>query len=430
MLASCVPESEVAMLDSCRRLRLAAIALALVVLLFSPSIPAATTFAKPDEVGLSSERLKRVGDAIQRNIQAGNIVGAVTLVARRGRVAHHQAFGDMDVTSKKPVVKDTLFRIASMSKPVTAVAILMLMEEGKVRLTDPVSRFIPELKELKVAGEGGNSLPAKREVTIADLLTHTSGLVSGAAVNEAATRLPGMVISTDSRLPEEPLSQYLPRLTLVPLAFQPGERYAYSAIAAFDVLGRVVEIASGQSYDRFLKERLFDPLGMTNTSFTIWHEQPHRLTFIHRRTAAGPERFPNQNQLISDRYFSGAAGLVSTAEDYYQFGQMLLDRGRANGKPLLSPTTVDLMVATHAPDTLPGSTRGGDFGLGVQVIRDHVALARRASNGSFGWGGAYGTSFLVDPKEKMVTVLMIQMQGGSAETRRDFDTAVMQAIVE
>ena len=169
---------------------------------------------------------------------------------------------------------------------------------------------------------------------------------------------------------------------------------------------------------------------MSDTSFTKWREEPQRLSFIHSRSAGGPRRFANQAQLTSDVYFSGAAGLVSTAEDYFQFAQMLLDRGQGNGKRLLSPTTVDLMIATHVPDTLPGATRGGDFGLGVQVIRDPFAVGHRVSSGSFGWGGAYGTNFWIDPKEQLVGVLMIQMQGGSPDTRRDFQNAVMQAVVE
>ena len=401
-----------------------------VLVLLSWPVPAATPRAKPEEVGLSSERLRRIGETIQRNIQAGQIASAVTLVARRGRVAHLEAFGQLDVESKRPAATDSLFRIASMSKPITGVAILMLLEEGKVRLGDPVSRFIPEFKGLQVSAEGAAPTPAKREITVGDLLTHTSGLVSGPANAEIAKTLPGMALLTDTTRPQESLERYLPRIAAFPLSFQPGERYWYSPLAAFDVLGRIIEVASGQTFDRFLKARLFDPLGMTNTSFTNWREQQPRLALIYRRTPAGPERFANQNQLISDVYFSGGAGLISTAEDYFQFAQMLLDRGRANGRVLLSPTTVDLMIAPHAPDTLPGSARGGDFGLSVQVMRDPLALGQRVSSGSFGWGGAYGTNFWIDPKEKLVGVLMIQMQGGSAETRRDFQTAVMQAIVE
>lgn len=401
-----------------------------VLVLLSWPVPAATPRAKPEDVGLSSERLRRIGEAIQRHIQAGQIASAVTLVARRARVAHLEAFGQLDVESKKPAATDSLFRIASMSKPITGVAILLLLEEGKVRLNDPVSRFIPEFKGLQVSADGAALVPAKREITVGDLLTHTSGLVSGAANAEIAKTLPGMALLTDTTRPHESLERYLPRIAAFPLSFQPGERYSYSPLAAFDLLGRIVEVASGQAFDRFLKARLFDPLGMTNTSFTNWREQQPRLALIYRRTPAGPERFANQNQLVSDVYFSGGAGLVSTAEDYFQFAQMLLDRGRANGRVLLSPTTVDLMIAPHAPDTLPGSTRGGDFGLSVQVMRDPLALGQRVSSGSFGWGGAYGTNFWIDPKEKLVGVIMIQMQGGSADTRRDFQNAVMQAIVE
>jgi CubicO group peptidase (beta-lactamase class C family) len=374
--------------------------------------------------------LRRIGEAMQRHIQSAQISSAVTLVARRGRIAHLEAFGHLDVEANTPTATDSLFRIASMSKPVTGVAILMLVEEGKVRLTDPVSRFIPEFKAIQVSADGTAPVPAKREITVRDLLTHTSGLVSGAANAEIVKTLPGMALLADTTRPQESLERYLPRIVAFPLSFQPGERYSYSPLAAFDVLGRIVEVASGQTFDRFLKSRLFEPLGMTNTSFTIWREQPKRLAAIYRRTAGAVERFGNQPQLVSDVYFSGGAGLVSTAEDYFQFAQMLLDRGRANGRILLSPTTVDLMIAPHAPDTLPGSTRGGDFGLSVQVMRDPLALGQRVSSGSFGWGGAYGTNFWIDPKEKLVGVLMIQMQGGGADTRRDFQTAVMQSIVE
>ena len=320
-----------------------------VLVVLSWPTPAATPRAKPEDVGLSSERLRRVGEAMQRQMRSGQIASAVTLVARRGRVAHLEAFGQLDVESKKPTTTDSLFRIASMSKPVTGVAILMLVEEGKVRLSDPVSRFIPEFKALSVRADAMATVPAKREITVSDLLTHTSGLVSGTANAEIAKTLPGMALLADTTRPQESLERYLPRIVQFSLSFQPGERYSYSPLAAFDALGRIVEVASGQTFDRFLKNRLFDPLGMTNTSFTIWREQPNRLAMIHRRTPGGIEKFSNQNQLVSDVYFSGGAGLVSTAEDYYLFAQMLLDRGRASGKVLLSPTTVDLMTAPYVP---------------------------------------------------------------------------------
>ena len=196
---------------------------ALVVL--SWPVPAAAPRAKPEDVGLSSERLRRIGEAMQRNIQSGQISSAVTLVARRGRIAHLEAFGHLDVEAKTPVATDSLFRIASMSKPVTGVAILMLVEEGKVRLTDPVSRFIPEFKALQVATDSATPVPAKREITVRDLLTHTSGLVSGSGNAEIAKTLPGMALLAETTRPQEPLERYLPRIAAFPLSFQPGERF-------------------------------------------------------------------------------------------------------------------------------------------------------------------------------------------------------------
>ena len=219
-------------------------------LLLSWPLPAQTPRTKPDQVGLSSERLARIGETIQQHLHAGDIASAVTLVARRGRIAHLEAFGHLDIESRKPAATDSLFRIASMSKPVTGVAILMLVEEGKVRLTDPVSRFIPEFKSLQVSAGGASPVPAKREIAVGDLLTHTSGLVSGAANAEIAKTLPGMALLTDTTRPPESLERYLPRIAAFPLSFQPGERYSYSPLAAFDVLGRIVDVASGHTFDR------------------------------------------------------------------------------------------------------------------------------------------------------------------------------------
>jgi CubicO group peptidase (beta-lactamase class C family) len=421
------------MFRTLNRTRGCVVALAAFVLVSTWSLPAATTLVKPEEVGLSSERLKRVGEMVQRHIQAGDFSGAVTLVARRGRVAHLESVGVSDIERKKPVARDSLFRIASMSKPVTAVAILMLMEDGKVRLTDPVSRFIPQFKSLSVAvpaeSESGTAsqtqfsiVPATREITIRDLLTHTSGLVSGGMSASEASKSP--------RRPEEVLADYVPRLAAFPLAFQPGTRWAYSPLAAFDTLGRIVEVASGQPFDRFLKDRLFDPLGMSSTGFIVRPDLAPSLAVIYERSSSGLQRYANQNALVSSTYFSGAGGLISNAEDYFQFAQMLLDRGQRNGKRLLSPTTVDLMAGIHIPDSLPGSPQGRAFGLGVRVVTDAFALGFRGSNGSFGWDGAYCTFFWVDPKEKLVSIFLTQSRPFSQETSRDFENAVMQSIIE
>ena len=408
-----------------------------VALLALPLAAASIQSAKPEDVGLSSERLQRIHETVQRHIDAHDIAGAVTLVARKGRVAHFEAQGLMDLDSKKPMTKDDLFWIASMSKPITGTAILMLMEEGKVRLTDPVSKFIPEFRGLKVAvveernGRGGAApgepqfytVPATREITIRDLLTHTSGLVSGGP----ASRVESEKIA---RKPGETLAEYIPRLGAVPLDFQPGTRWSYSPSAGFDTLGRIVEIVSGQTFDQFLRQRIFEPLGMKETFFHPSDNYLPRVAVTYRRADNSLEKVDMQARLNNTTYFSGAGGLMTDAEDYLQFGQMLMNGGQWNGKRLLGPKTVELMSSVHAPDTLPGRRKGLSFGLSVQVVSDPIAAGYRVSEGSFGWDGAFGTHFWVDPKEKVVGILMIQTNNPNRELDRDFENAVMQAIVE
>jgi CubicO group peptidase (beta-lactamase class C family) len=404
------------------------------LLLAMPLAATSIQAAKPEDVGLSAERLGRIHETIQRHIDAHDISGAVTLVARKGRIAHFEAHGVMDLESKKPMPKDGLFWIASMSKPVTGVAILMLVEEGKVRLNDPVSRFIPEFRGRKVAvpapaPTGSPSapqfytVPANREITIQDLLTHVSGLVTrgGASAAEEAKI---------ARKPGEALADYIPRLGAVPLDFQPGTRWSYSPSAAFETLGRVVEIVSGQSFDQFLSQRIFDPLGMKDIFFHPAEDRLPRVATTYHRATNVLEKVDMQARLANKTYFSGAGGLMTDAEDYLQFGQMLLNGGQLNGKRLLSPKTVELMTWVHVPDTLPGRPRGRGFGLSVQVVSDAMAAGYRVSNGSFGWDGAFGTHFWIDPKEKVVGILMIQTNNPNRELDRDFENAIMQAMVE
>jgi CubicO group peptidase (beta-lactamase class C family) len=410
----------------------AAVGLFLALLAFP--LGAASTKAKPEEVGLSSDRLSRIHTAIQRHIDAGDISGAVTLVGRKGRLAYLEAQGMMDLASKKPMSTDTIFHLASMTKPIAGVAILMLMEEGKLRLNDPVSKFIPELKALTVAvpvepGPGPAAaraaeprfytVPAAREITIRDLLTHTSGLVSGGISATEAAKMP--------RKPADALADYIPRLAAVPLAFQPGSRWTYSPGAGFDTLGRVVEVVSGQPFDAFLRQRIFEPLGMKDTFFYPPDDRLPRVATIYQRTPEGLQKAPDQ-RVTPGRYFSGGGGLISTAEDYLQFGQMLVNGGQLNGKRLLSPTTVELMSSVHVKDTFPGRPPGRSWGLSVQVISDPLAAGMRVSPGSFGWDGAFGTHFWADPREKIVGLLMVQTS--NREIDRDFENAVMQAIVE
>ena len=404
----------------------------LLSLLTLPLMAASIPSSKPEEVGLSADRLQRIHQLIERRIQANDIAGAVTLVARRGHLAHFEAQGMADLESKKPLAKDSIFRIASMSKPVTGVAVMMLVEEGKIRLNDPVSRYIPEFRGIKVAvpqaGRGDPSsaaplfytVPAEREITVRDLLVHTSGLASGPMGNSELSKF--------ARRPEEKLSDYVPRLGATPLEFQPGSRWAYSPGAAFDTLGRIVEIASGQTFDRFLGERIFGPLDMKDISFFPSEDKTPRLATVYEKRDGKLVTRQNPNRMSSRVYFSGAGGLMSTAGDYLSFGQMLLNGGLLNGKRLLSPRTVEMMASPHAPDTLTGRPKGESYGLSMRVMSDHVARVSPLSNGSYGWSGAFGTHFWIDPKEKIVAILMVQTSNG--EISRDFEQAVMQAIID
>jgi CubicO group peptidase (beta-lactamase class C family) len=397
---------------------------------------------KPEDVGLSAERLHRINDVVQSYIDSHQISGAVTMVSRRGRIAHFEAQGLMDLESKTPMRKDAIFRMASMSKPVTGVAILMLMEEGKLRLGDPVSRFIPEFKSTKVAiarplppgpppapGQPPRepeiyTVPADREITIRDLLTHTSGLESGGAGAREGARIA-------PRDTKKALAEYVPQLGAVPVDFQPGTKWQYSPLAGIETLGRIVEITSGQTFDRFLKDRIFDPLGMKDTAFFPTDDRASRVVTLYRRASMGLERTETPGWLATRTLFSGGGGLWSTADDYMQFAQMLVNGGVLNGQRLLSPRTIDLMASNHVGDLYTGigqRLQGMGFGLTVEVVMDNVAAGRRESSGSFGWDGAFGTHFWVDRKEQLVGLLMIQEPVGALS--RDFENAVMQAIVD
>lgn len=429
------------------RLLLVVLALAAVTLpLFAAG--AVSSAGKAEDVGLSTERLARIKDAVQRHLDARSLPGAVTLVARRGRIAHFEAHGVIDVETKRPMPRDGIFRLASMSKPITAVAVMMLVEEGKIRLSDPVSRFIPEFAGARVAiprprraggaGPGGPPPPggrdgggtpppvdvvtASRDITVRDLLTHTSGLMSGG---------PGNALGPQ-RTPADTLATYVPKLGAVPLDFQPGTMWRYSGLAGFDVLSRIVEIASGETFDRFLRQRLFDPLGMKDTAFALPSDSSRLVPLYSRGPNGTFARQANQNGLSSATYFSGAGGMVSTAEDYLQFAQMLVNGGELNGRRYLGPRTIELMASNHTGDMVNGQfgrpARGMGFGLGVQVVEDPVAADLRQSAGTFGWAGAYGTNQNMDPKEKMVTIIMMQVS--TPALQRDFDNAVRQAIID
>jgi CubicO group peptidase (beta-lactamase class C family) len=416
---------------------------ALLLCVVALSVVTAAPTGKPEDVGLSAPRLQRITEMIQRRIAAGDLAGAITVVARRGKIAHLSAQGVMDLESKQPMSGGTMFRIASMTKPVVGTAIMMMVEEGRLHLNDPVSRYIPEFRGMKVGvpqpGAGGrgaqpaggrgtpaappqfDTVPAQREITIKDLLTHVSGLGSGPMGNSDIDKV--------ARKEGEKLADYIPRLGRTTLEFQPGSRWTYSPGAGFETLGRIVEIASGMPLDRFVRTRIFDPLGMKDITFWPTDAQLPRVASVYSRGEKGLTKQPTPNDTMSRNvYFRGSGGLYSTAEDYVLFGMMLANGGELNGKRLLGRKTVEMMSAAHVPDTLPGRPAGEGYGLSVRVVTNHAARGTMLSDGTYGWSGAQGTHFFVDPKEQLVGVLMVQTS--IQEVQREFEDLVAQAVVD
>ncbi len=406
---------------------LAIAALALPLAAIAGAVPRAT----PEEVGLSSERLGRITEVVRRHIEAGDVSGAVTLVARRGHIAHFEAQGFLDIESQTPLPTDAIFRLASMSKPITAVAIMMLVEQGEIRLDDPVSRFIPEFADSdKVAvprpgGEDGefDLVTANRPITVRDLLTHGSGLVSGGLGARAANEIA-------PRTERDTLASWIPKLAAVPLDFQPGTLWRYSGLAGFDVMSRIVEVVSGEDYDDFLNETLLGPLGMPDTGFWFDGGQADRVPTYYSRTPEGLTRTPRPLNRI---YLSGAGGMASSAEDYLQFAQMLLNGGELNGRRFLGARTVEFMTANHTGDLVNGQfgrpAHGMGFGLSMQVVEDPVAARLAVSKGAYGWAGGTGVSFWIEPAEDMISLYMVQ-GGSGGQLRRAFENAVRQAIID
>ena len=404
-----------------------------------PLLAASLTLAKPEDVGLSSERLKRIHPLIQSHIDAKDFNGAITLIARQGKVVHLEAHGLMDAAPSKPMRADTLFRMASMTKPVTAVAILMLLEDGKLLLTDPVSNYIPEYKNPKVAvwnlpndphGAGLHLVPADREITIQDLLTHTSGLANGFE-GPAGDYVRRANLPTGGSLAER-----IKRVAGLPLNFQPGTQWEYSPSTGFDTLGRIVEILSGLSLEQFFQQRIFAPLGMKDTFFTIPQDRLADVAALYTKNEQGlVKAAPGAPPQPGVQYFSGAGGLTSSAQDYLQFAQMLLNGGQWNGVRLLSRKTVELMTSNAIGNLdlrnyMDGAQplRGYGFGLGVRVRRSTGASGWMGSVGDFGWAGANGTYFWIDPKEQLIGIVLMSTR--VTRLRTEFPNAVYQAFTD
>jgi CubicO group peptidase (beta-lactamase class C family) len=405
------------------------------------AIAAGAQTVRPEQVGLSTDRLERIGELMQASVDAGDISGAVTLVARNGQIAHLEAFGYSELETRKPMRTDSIFRIASMTKPITATAIMMLVEDGSLRLSDPVSRFIPAFADIEVGvarqqpgrgrgGAGGGfgggappdfyTVPADRALTIVDVLTHTGGVMSGAIGNAGGNP----IFNQRERLG----LAWAEGLGDVALDFQPGSRWSYSGLGGFDVLARIVEIVSGQTFEEFLDQRVFGPLAMADTAFWADAGARERLVGNYSRGPNGLEPNADPDMLQSQRYFSGSGGLISTAEDYARFAMSLANGGEYRGTRLLSPASVHLMTSPVIPDTLPGRSRGEGYGLGGRVVTDPVARLSLLSPGSYGWSGAYGTHFWIDAGKNLVAVMMIQGPAGNLQT--GFETAVMQAVMD
>ena len=393
---------------------------------------------KPEQVGCSSERLKRIGMVMQRYVDENKIAGILAMAARRGQVAYSQCFGMMDIEANKPMQFDTLFRIYSMTKPITSVAVMMLFEEGHFQLADPVSRFIPDFEDAKVlvkATESGLELAnLEREITIWHLLTHTSGLSYGFNENDAVDEMYRRYHRTLEQKPDIKLGQMVREIARLPLAHQPGSAWRYSM--ATDVLGYLVQVISGTPFDEFLKQRLLEPLGMGDTDFYVPETKIERFAVNYGPGEQGGLRVIDAP--ATSRYAkptahpSGGGGLVSSASDYMRFAQMMLNKGELDGVRLLGRKTIELMTMNHLPHGLhPFEDLSRGFGLGVGVVTDVAKSQTLGSVGTYGWGGAANTIFWVDPREELIGLLMLQfMPSNTYPVIPDFRVSVYQSIVD
>jgi len=422
----------------------------------------------PETVGLSTERLGRIAAHFNRYVDEGLIPGYIVLIARRGRAAYLHCYGARDVEACIPVEEDSIFRIYSMTKPITSVGLLMLYERGMLHLDDPASEYIPGFERLEVF-ESGNAesyliVPAEREMTIRDLLTHTSGLTYG---HMYAHPVDAMYRERDLLGKDMSLAEFVDHLKELPLLFSPGTRWNYSV--ATDVLGHIIEVISGQSLARFFADEILAPLGMADTGFSVSADQVGRFAANYERDGNSFRLIDKPSEstyLTQPKLFSGGGGLVSTAGDYLRFSQMLLNKGEFDGERILGRKTVELMTSNHLPqnfdltnmdyllysDTRPEGVgmglgarhnlrRGGmrtqtrhdgvGFGLGGYVLLDPAAAQILGTSGEFGWGGAASTTFWIDPREDMTAIFLTQlMPSSSYPIRRELRVLVNQAVID
>jgi CubicO group peptidase (beta-lactamase class C family) len=405
--------------------------LVLATLASAQALPA----AKPEDVGLSTERLARVTRVVKSEIEKGRYPGAVALVARKGRIAYFEGFGQLDPARGTPMPKDAIFRLYSMTKPFTSVAAMMLVEDGRLVLSDPVSKYLPKLAKLSVSvarvdpttGTTEYALvPAEREMTIQDLLRHTSGLVYGAFTSHA--RVKELYAKEGVGWLDVTPEEQVERLARVPLAHQPGSAWEYSL--STDVLGRVIEVVTGVPLGRFLEERLFTPLKMRDTGFVVPPARTGRLA----QPFATDKETGNAIKLLdvttAQKNDAGGAGAAGPAGDYARFAQMLLAGGQLDGVRVLGRATVSHMTSDHLGDIRVASpilARGYTFGLGFAVRKETGLNPVTGSAGEYRWGGAAGTAFWIDPKEHMIVVWMTQAAPGAG---RGYDQQLFRQLVQ
>ena len=421
---------------------------ALVALLLLPQSLAAQGLVRvtPEEVGMSSDRLDRLSLALETYADEGRLAGAVTIVVRRGKIAYREGIGSRDVEAQAPMPSDGIFRIASQTKALTSVGVMLLQEEGRLLITDPIGKYLPAFAQTTVAepnNQGGyNVVPARRPITIRDLLTHTAGISYGMGLlsNRGAAAdaweqagITGWYLANR----DEPVVDTMARLADLPMDAHPGDRWVYGYNT--DILGAMIEKITGQTLGEFLKERLFDPLGMTDTHFFLPENKLGRLATVYSSVGDGSsfERAPDPGHMVGQGHyvngprtaFSAGAGALSTATDYATFLQMMLNGGELNGTRILSRKTVESMLSDHLGDI--DFRPGQGFGLGFSITHDPAATGLPGSVGEFAWSGAYHSTYWVDPEEELVVVYLTQLiPAVNIDDQQKVRTMVYQAIID